>query len=227
MLQFPVCHWAGGVASPYFGGTNWLHRGPLDGVVNGASATMSFHVHFPGNGDAVIGLSTSTNFGLSKVSFSGGNLFVFFSRAAVADGAYEIRSTGVNLVEEAWHQVLLSFSGTTAHLWIDGVNRLGSTALHGDPLDFTSDQFAVGAQSVAGGSSLDGCLQDLHVEFNKFVDFSVEANRDLYARGVLAAGTADVFLSGDPTAFETNQGSGGAFTRAGPAFTDCSNRVDS
>ena len=226
MLPFPVCHW-GGAQSPYFGGTSWLHRGALSGVVNGTSATISFHVHFPTNLDAIFGLAEASNYGLCKVGFSGGKLFCFFSRAAAADGAYTIESTGVTLIEKVWHHVLLSFSGTTAHLYIDGIDRLGATALHTDPLNFTADHFVVGAQAVNGNSSLEGCLQDVFVEFNKFTDFSDSADRALYERGVLSAGTADVFLSGAPSAFETNQGSGGAFTRAGPAFTNCDNTVNS
>ena len=228
MLQFPVCHW-GGVPSPYFGGTNWLHRAALDGVADGSSATISFHVHFPTSGDTIIGFSTSTNIGIGAVRLSGGNLDVYLSRASGGggDASYTIKSTGVDLAEEVWHHVLLSFSGTTVQLWIDGVNRLGTTALHNDALNFTPDQFVIGATSANGTDRMDGCLQDVHIEFNKFVDFSDAANRALYDRGTLAAGTADVFLSGGPAAFETNQGSGGAFSRTGPAFTNCDNAVNS
>ena len=198
MLQFPVCHWGGGVPSPYFGGSNWLHRAALDGVADGSSATISFHVHFPGNGDGVIGLARSDNFGLSQISFTGPghDLFLFWSRAGVDDGAYEIRSTGINFTEEVWHHVLLSFSGATAHLYIDGINRLGVTALHADTLNFTSDQFVVGALAANGRGGLDGCMQDLHIEFNKFVDFSDAANRALYDRGTLAAGNVIVATNG-------------------------------
>ena len=226
MLPFPVCHW-GGAPSPYFGGTNWLHRAALAGVVDGTSATISFHVHFPSNNDAILGLAKASDFGLGVVGLTAGKLFCFFSRAASDDGAYTIESTGVTLVEQVWHHVLLSFSGTTAHLYIDGIDRLGATALHTDALNFTAAQFVVGAAAADGTASLDGCLQDVFVEFNRFTDFSDPANRALYERGVLSAGSADVFLSGAPSAFETNQGSGGAFSRAGPAFTNCANPVNS
>ena len=226
MLPFPVCHW-GGAQSPYFGGTNWLHRAALAGVVNGTSATISFHVHFPSNEDGVIGLANSASFGLCQVGFAGGKLFCFFTRASGGLGDYTIESTGVTLIEQVWHHVLLSFSGATAHLYIDGIDRLGATNLHGDTLNFTADQFVVGAGAADGTSSLEGCLQDVFVEFNKFTDFSDPDNRALYERGVLSAGGGDVFLSGAPSAFETNQGSGGAFSRAGPAFTNCDNTVNS
>ena len=226
MLPFPVCHW-GGSQSPYFGGTNWLHRAALAGVVDGTSATISFHVHFPTNNDAILGLADGSNFGLAAVNLTAGKLFCFFTRASGGLGDYTIESTGVTLIEQVWHHVLLSFSGATAHLYIDGIDRLGATALHTDPLDFTADQFVVGAGAADGLASLDGCLQDVFVEFNKFTDFSDPDNRALYEPGVLSAGGGDVFLSGAPSAFETNQGSGGAFSRAGPAFTNCDNAVNS
>ena len=224
--MFPVCHWASGVTSPYFGGSNWLHRAALSGGSNGGSATIAFHCHFPGN-DTVIGLANGANFGLCAVEILAGNLRCFFSRAGVDDGAYKISSAGQTFIEEVWHHVLLSFSGTTARLYVDGVDRLGATALHGDALNFTPAQFVVGAGAANGLGSLDGCLQDVYAEFNTFTDFSDPANRALFDRGALEAGTADVFLSGDPTGFETNQGSGGAFTRAGPALGRCDTKIDS
>ena len=149
-------------------------------------------------------------------------------------GVYNLLARSSAITDGNWHHVLFSIDSTNRSLdqiYIDDVddtNALSPTysAFGGGSV------VSIGAFSN-GSEKLYGDLADLWVDFDNYIDWSVEANRrafidarglpvDLGADGSGATGTQpDIFLSGDTANWHTNKGSAPGFTENG-ALTQAS-----
>ena len=220
--------WGGGEAVN-FEPSQRLTRSSLTGVVDGNSFTFSCHIRSEGADDAMLGQATGSGFGQSIIKVSSDDIFGFFSRVSNGIGDYDFLATGGLFTAAQFRHLLISASGTTLHLYVDGVDRKGVTNLHSASLDYTWPQNVVGAQNDTGSSGFEGCLQEYWFDFNTFFDFSIASERAKFDLGTLGStgqnptgSTPDMYFEGDQAAFPTNKGTAGAFTLVGGPLTACS-----
>jgi hypothetical protein len=220
-----------------FNGTNdYLSYGsPLAGVSDGKTITASFWAKF--NSYPSSGCFTVYNTNPSRVR-------IVYCGNGTETMQLELRDTGGALranvgcgpdphVVDTWYHHLISINMTTgeAHCYVDDADSLQTFSAPTDvTLDFTNAQHTVGAG--AGPSELlEGDIADLWIDYETYIDFSIEANRRKFidadgnpiylgASGSAPTGSApDIFLSGDTDTWHTNKGTGGGFTENG-ALTD-------
>ena len=149
-------------------------------------------------------------------------------------GVYNLLARSNPITDGNWHHVFFS---------IDSTNR-SLDQIYVDDIDVTTSQSATytafgGGEIVSIGSFNTGTerlyadLADLWVDFDNYIDWSVEANRrkfidarglpvNLGADGSNVIGTPpDIFLSGDTANWHTNKGASPGFTENG-ALTQAS-----
>jgi len=145
-----------------------------------------------------------------------------------------ITTTGTFTAGATWRHVLASWdlSVPVAHLFINDVDEEdGASVETNDTIDYTHPDHNIGGSG--GSAELDGCMSEMYFNMAEFIDISIQSNRrkfidaagkpvSLGADGSSPTGTAPIiYLNGDSTNFETNQGTGGDFTVTG-ALTACS-----
>lgn len=118
-----------------------------------------------------------------------------------------------------WHHVLFAANGTTAHLYVNGVQVAGGTGL-GASFLFPSAAWNFFHTEISEGSKtdfFDGAIADFYLT-NEYLDITQAANRAKFtqnnktvflgSQGARPTGTRPLVLfSGDKTAFTTNKGS--------------------
>ena len=142
-------------------------------------------------------------------------------------------SSATAISKNAWHHCLFSVDmANTAnrHLFIDDVDDLLVSTYNNDTLDFTQPVHSIGA-TAAGAFKWGGDLADVWIDFGRYVDFSIVANRRLFiTAGLCPVDLGDdgsipfsaapiMYFSGATAAWHTNKGDGGGFTENG-ALTD-------
>lgn len=143
----------------------------------------------------------------------------------------QVNSSAVT--DSGWHHILWSFDLSNAsnrHIYLDDASDLSVTTYTNDTIDYTVSQHAIGA-ATNGNFKFNGDLADVWIDFDQYIDFSVESNRrdfigpnggtvDLGSDGSTPTGTAPImFFSGTTSTWHTNDGDGGGFTENG-ALTD-------
>ena len=146
-----------------------------------------------------------------------------------------LESNSTYTVSSGWIHVLASWdiAAGVGHLYINDVDDLNTgTDLYdnSDNIDYDNGPFVVGARD-GPFDQLNGDLADLWIDYDTYIDFSVEANRRKFIDsggnpvylgddGSIPTGSApEIFLSGDTVDWHTNKGTGGGFTENG-ALTD-------
>ena len=130
-----------------------------------------------------------------------------------------------------WYNILGSFdSASTAnrHLYVNDTSDLAGISAYSDgTIDFTLTNYSVGVHAALSGQKFEGELCDFWVDFGRFVDFSITANRRLFftsdnkvvnkgTDGSTPFGAAPIaFFSGSAASFATNNGGGGGMTTTG------------
>lgn len=99
-------------------------------------------------------------------------------------------------------------------------------------IDNTMTEHSVGANTI-GGAKLNGCLSQVYLNIEDYIDFTVEDNRrkfisaegkpvDLGSDGSTPTGNIPIlFLTGAAASWHTNSGSGGGMTAEDGPLTDC------
>ena len=234
---------ASGGAAPYvadavdFDGSNdYLTRGAdLTGIVDGKQGIISMWVRIDG-GDGVVHrlFNSSSNFVKFSKSSSGKPEAKHLNSGSTT--ILQIKSDGAVNQSATWRHLLFAWdlSVPVGHVFIDDVEdeSAGSTETD-DTINYAGPgDYAVAAQPN-GSAKLNGCMADFYFNSAEFLDISIESNRrkfidasgkpvDLGSDGSTPTGTQPIlFLNGDSTDFETNQGSGGNFSVTG-ALSACS-----
>ena len=228
------------VDSADFDGTNdyMLRGGGLTGASDSKSGILSVWVRLDaGTGtQRLIGSSVSVGTAAdrwlsSRISASGP--FLVAGRNAAGTLILQIVSDTSYAAAATWLHLLVSWdlAAAAAHLYVNDVADIAAgPTLTDDTLDYTVGDWGIGGDSNAG-SKLDGCLAELYFAPGQFLDFSTLANRrkfiDAYGRpvylgatGQAPTGTAPLvyqrlFKSQPVDEFDTNSGTGGAFTITG------------
>ncbi len=135
-----------------------------------------------------------------------------------------------------WTHFLASWDTTipgSAKVYIDDVLDQNEIAFSNDTIDYTNGFVGVGATPASGNQKFNGCMSEIYINYVEFLDLTVESNRrkfigstgkpvDLGSDGSTPTGTQPiVYLNGDSTNFQINQGSGENFAVTG-ALTACS-----
>ena len=104
-----------------------------------------------GDADALwgVGLSSSSIPFMDFITYDYGDGTKYHLRRRDEGGAALLRASGGTPDTTAWHYAILTFSGTTVSLWVDGVKVIDEAALDGDSLGIL-DNFALGAATRAG-----------------------------------------------------------------------------
>lgn len=121
------------------------------------------------------------------------------------------------------------------HLYVDDVEDLSGGAIFdgeaAHTVDYTRTEWAVGGRSD-GANKLNGCLAEVFLDINEYIDLSIEANRrkfidtngkpvNLGVDGSIPFGSPPIlYLANEASTFHTNLGTGGDFSVTG-ALVDC------
>lgn len=211
-----------------FDGTNdYLSRADLTGNADSKVFTISVWFSCADTfGTSGMGIYGNTNNRIyAEVNASG---FVNIrGRDAAGNAAFDVLST-ITVDDGQIHHLMASFNGATgaAHLYIDGVDALGSTSTGNYSVDYTETAHYVGSLFASG--KLNGKIGQLYINTTSasaYIDLSSPTNRlkfwnsgpvNLGANGELPTGSSPIiFLNNPYTTFQTNLGTGGNFTVTG------------
>jgi len=222
-----------------FDGTNdFLTRGAdLTGNGDGQQATVS--VWFRLDGGDGSGLLLYSQDGATEnvlTRKSGNNRLRTIFRDTGGTIEQEFQTTPSFTASATWHHVIFAFdlSVPVCKIFVDDAAiTLSVNTCNSDTINFTQPDHIIGALTTGGSSKFNGCLSELYVNLSAYVDIGVTAERrkfvtvnnkpvDPGSDGSIPTGTSPIiYLNGDSTDFETNQGTGGNFSVTG-ALTACS-----
>jgi len=129
-----------------------------------------------------------------------------------------------------WLHVLFSFDATDsgkAHIYVNDVDVTPSGTHNDLNIDLTSSNYAIGSNASASGQHFNGDIADFWMDFDTYIDLSVEANRRKFIDasgnpvfmgldGSLPTGsTPDIFLSGSTASWHQNKGNMTGFDEVG------------
>lgn len=221
-------------AVDFDGTSDFLERGAgLTGAVDGKKGIVSFWFRLDG-GDGIrkhIMQDAQVFFRIRRLDTDKFRVRMKLS----ASTKMQVTSTTSFTTSSSWVHVAASWdlSVPVAHLFINGVDDEDGTSIEVDSnVDYTDTDYGIGA-SVGGANKWNGCMSEIYVNLAEFLDISISTNlqklRSIVGKpvslgtdGSLPTGTAPiVYLNGDSTNFQTNQGTGGNFTVTG-ALSACS-----
>jgi hypothetical protein len=138
-----------------------------------------------------------------------------------------------------WYHILVAWdlSVPTCQLYINDAQETAPSTCSADTVDGSVAEWGIGA-SIGGTLPFNGCISEYYYNQTDFLDMDTEANRrkfndgtggsaggkpvNLGADGSTPTGNQPiVYLNGDETDFQTNQGDGGNFSVTG-TLTACS-----
>ncbi len=223
-------------AVDFDGSSDNIERGAdLTGVADGKLGTLSMWLRTDGGNGIQLNIIRTLDPRNFRFHRSSDNTFRLRIRNAADATRIQVDSSSAFTASSAWIHVLAAWDANTpeAHLFIDGVNdEAGGSTEIDDTLDYTNGDWGIGA-SVGGANRYNGCIAELYLNLSEFVDITQASERakfrddsgrpiDLGSDGSTPTGTAAiVYLNGDSTNFQTNQGTGGNFSVTG-SLTDCS-----
>ena len=212
-------------AVDFDGSNDYVSRDSLSSVIDGTDGIFTCFFRLDGgNANNILILNLRATGPTDKILVyrnSANKIIVNFS------SQLKITSSSTFLAGSGWHSLLLSWNATSEHLRIDDADEETLVTNNGTVHDYTSgtDLTQVGAQS--GSLKWNGCLSEVYFNTVDFLDFSVEANRRLFVDGdnkpvnlgsdgsVPTGNQPAIYLNGDASNFQTNQGFGGDFTVTG------------
>jgi len=148
----------------------------------------------------------------------------------------QFQTTPTYPASATWHHAMISFdlSVPECDIRVDDLKpALATNTCNDDTIDFTQPDHIIGALTAAGSSKFDGCLSEVYINLAEFMNLDLTVNRrnfigadlkpvDLGRDGRLPTGTVPIiYLNGNFSNFQVNQGSGGDFTVNG-ALEACS-----
>ncbi|NQU58994.1 MAG: hypothetical protein HQ513_17320 [Rhodospirillales bacterium] len=166
-----------------------------------------------------------TNFGTAE---GDSKFHAYFTDTGVSINSLRVKGTQAFPHPSGLHHVMFSWDSlnTVSHLYVDGAAETKSVeTLPNYTHNWTTGNSYVGAYHD-GTTNYIGDMGDLYINLEEYMDLSVLANRekfikdslpvDLGSDGSGPTGNAPIMLfSGDMTAWHTNKGTGGGFTKTG------------
>lgn len=218
----------------YFDGVNdyLTQSSALNGVADGKSFTASVWIKYEGYPGQMEVLTNQTG---KLDMFWHGTLHNFhvLLRNSSSSIIAQVACGPVYPTVGQWYNYLISFDLTNPakrFCYVNDVSDLTIYTYNDDVINYNiaSPVWRVGG-SVDGPvtDKFKGYIGDLWVDFNRYIDFSIEANRRKFitadgrpvylgADGSGPTGTAPmIFLSGNVSNWHTNKGTGGGFTVSG------------
>ena len=138
----------------------------------------------------------------------------------------DINTTATILVDGSWHHVMMSFNGTSQHVYVDGVSSKTSTTNVDATIDWTMDNWYMGA-SQTPSNYLNADVADLIFD-NTYLDLSQSSNRALFINTdgdpvdpgsdgstAIVAGSPLIVFNKALASWHTNAGTGEGFTEVG------------
>jgi len=218
-----------------FDGTNdYLRRGSdMTGAADSKLLTFSFWLRLADTASGAKIIYNNT--GSAILLYANGSSISFGLKNSAGTTITNARITNTAVANE-WYHVLVSVDmADTASSSMYLNDEVSGTFFSPNP--FIDENIAISKAEHSIGSAanttqkFNGDLADIWIDYDTFIDFSVEANRrkfisasgypvNLNADGSLPTGAPpDIFLSGDTATWHTNKGTGGGFTEGG-ALTD-------
>jgi hypothetical protein len=224
---------AQGRAARFDGGTYATRGGGLTSAANSKMLTASFWFKIAEGhtGGRILHVANSVgggDTGVTRLVLAGGTTAPNFVGTNAA-GTEIVNINGGSVTTGFWHHALLSFDlsdPAKRHFYVDDVSTLTVGTYIDDTIDFTKEDWAVGARPD-GNVKYSGDLADLWFAPGVYFDLSVEQNRrkfisdlkspvDLGAMGELPTTIPPaIFLSGPAAGWQVNRGYGGGFTLVG------------
>lgn len=205
-----------------FDGSDFLSRGAdLTGNADGKTGIISVWVYPTETGITNdIYLTDHANF---DVRINSANVVEILGANSSGTLILDIESSVSLSVNNLYHIVASwDLASTTAHLYINGVDRLVSTTLTNDTIDYTSANHYIG---VLGNTRFKGEMGQLYGNWAEYIDLSVAGNLDKFynggpvdlgADGSTPTGTAPLtYLNNPYDTFEQNLGTGGNYSVSG------------
>lgn len=224
-----------GAASDFDGTNDHMERGgDFTGNTDGKLLTLSTFIRF----------NATPTTARRVIQSRGGTNGIFFGTGVSSEveitawnsaNSLVLNVDGVDsLTTGQWYHIMASFDMSNAarrHLYVDDVDKLNVSTYVDDNIDFTQTNHYI-ASNEASGNLLNGCLSELYINYDEYIDLSIEANRrlfidasvkpvDLGSDGSTPTGNAPIGYWNNPFgSFETNKGTGGNMTVTG-ALTEC------
>lgn len=221
-------------AVDFDGSNDYLTRG---GNLTGAGGSTGFTLSFwfkPGADSTTQYIFHNSNNRVLVMRRNTNDLFVVI-REVSSSALFVCTSTNTDLtIANGWRHVLIAGKTTAPaniDIYIDDSDVTNAITQFTGTMAMTSSDWQVGAQST-GANKFDGCLSEFYFNHNNYIDLTVEANRrkfidatgnpvDLGSDGSTPTGASPIlYLNGNSTNFQTNQGTGGNFSVTG-ALADC------
>lgn len=216
-----------------FDGTNdYLIRGAEPtGNADGKRGLVSFWFRIDGGAGAQLDLALNSNGnpeGLLIIRLSTGEIRINGYNAALT-AILRLTTTSTFAASSTWHHFLASWDLGVAgarHIYVDDAADLSVAIFTDDTIDYTLDNFAIGANTV-GTDRWNGALAEVYINTAEYLDFSVASNRRRFISssqrpvylgpdGRRPTGARPlIYLNGPGNNFRLNRGSGGDFTVTG------------
>ena len=210
-----------------FDGATWLTKSTdFSGVTDGKQWTFSIWFYrAAGTGGNIFGLNAEPFF---QVGSSGSASIGLYTPGSTSNPLI-ITIPSSTFAEDTWYNILVSIDLTNTgsrHVYINDASATVTWTAYNNLVCEFSDPIGIGASDV-GGDPFNGSMYDFWMNFNQYIDFSIEANRrkfitsggspvPLGVDGQIPNGSApDVFLSGIAPTWHVNKGTGGGFTENG------------
>lgn len=197
---------ASGISTKLYSGSLWFRRNSITGTNQR--------------------LFSSTNF-RSSLYFISTDAFMITGNPA-AGSALTVETPPIT--DFNWHHIMFSFDMTNVakrHIFLDGIDITGSSTFNSylnNAIQFNVAQHSVGAY-VNGTDKFNGDIADLWLDWGTYIDLGDPANRlKFYNNGPVYLGSdgslptgsqPDIYLTGATSAWHTNLGTDGGFTKTG------------
>lgn len=223
-----------------FDGTDNLSRsGGPTGIADAKTGTLSVWCNGAGSAATryLIYGGTSGRFRILMLDNAGGdaNCIQVLGLTAAGAVAISMRSTAA-VNDSSWHHVLMAWDTATAAsclVYVDGSDVTSIISRTDAAIDYASGDMWVGCANTGGSSHYAGDVAELYFT-TEWLDISDSTVREKFAKsgkpvylgadGSKPSGTQPIlYFKGPASTFDTNLGSGGAFTASG-TFTDASTK---
>ena len=224
---------------PVFGasldGTNdYLTRGAaLTGVVDGKIGIFAARIRMLGGDGVAQRIVSNRDASILRfiISRQTTNVINIFGRTTANVTTLHLDSVATITADGSYHNILASWDveNDDNHIYIDDISSLSTRTSDNANIDYTSTEFAVGADAITGGlNKINADIDVIYLNLAETMDFSIVANRRKYfdSAGKWVPSRLDggqeptgnqppIYMCNTYRGFSANQGSGGGFQVTG------------